>query len=64
MKKKQRILQQKSAKLKPGPLQRKIKQTNYQPDSSREKKKRRIKSTILEMKMERSQYTTQKYKGS
>ena len=27
-------------------------------------KKKRIKSTILEMKMERSQYTTQKYKGS
>ena len=30
----------------------------------KEKKKKRIKSTILEMKMERSQYTTQKYKGS
>ena len=28
------------------------------------KKKRRIKSTKLEMKMEKSQQTTQKYKGS
>ena len=28
------------------------------------KKQRRIKSTKLEMKMERSQQTTQKYKGS
>ena len=28
------------------------------------KKRRRIKSTKLEMKMERSQQTTQKYKGS
>ena len=28
------------------------------------KKKRRIKSTKLEMKMEQSQQTTQKYKGS
>ena len=33
------------------------------PDSSRNKG-RRIKSTKLEMKMERSQQTTQKYKGS
>ena len=41
----------------------KIKQTNHQPDSSR-KKERRIKSTKLEMKMEKSQQTTQKYKGS
>ena len=30
----------------------------------KEKKGRRIKSTKLEMKMERSQQTTQKYKGS
>ena len=28
------------------------------------KKKRRLKSTTLEMKMEKSQQTTQKYKGS
>ena len=40
----------------------KIKQTNHQPDSSR--KKGRLKSTKLEMKMEKSQQTTQKYKGS
>ena len=39
----------------------KIKQTNCQPDSSREKG-RRIKSIKLEMKMEKSQQTTQKYK--
>ena len=39
------------------------KQTNHQPDSSR-KKARRIKSTKLEMKMEKAQQTTQKYKGS
>ena len=37
--------------------------TNHQPDSSR-KKERRIKSTKLEMKMEKSQQTTQKHKGS
>ena len=35
----------------------------YQPDSSRNKG-RKIKSIKLEMKMERSQQTTQKYKGS
>ena len=40
----------------------KIKLTNLQPDSSR-KKERRIKSTKLEMKKERLQQTTQKYKG-
>ena len=34
-----------------------------QPDSSR-RKERRIKSTKLEMKTEKSQQTTQKYKGS
>ena len=34
----------------------------HQPDSSRNKW-RRIKSTKLEMKMERPQQTTQKYKG-
>ena len=39
-----------------------IKQTNHQPDSSR-KKGIRIKSTKLEMQMEKSQQTTQKYKG-
>ena len=36
---------------------------SLQPDSSR-KKERGIKSTKLEMKMERSQQITQKYKGS
>ena len=36
---------------------------NHQPDSAR-KKGRRIKSTKLEMKMEKSQQTTQKYKES
>ena len=41
----------------------KIKQTNYQPDSSR-KKGKRIKSTKLEMKMEKLQQKTQKYKES
>ena len=39
------------------------KMTNHQPDSSRNKG-RKIKSIKLEMKMERSQQTTQKYKGS
>ena len=39
------------------------KSTNHQPDSSRSKE-RKIKSIKLEMKMERSQQTTQKYKGS
>ena len=34
------------------------------PLASLIKKKRRIKSTKLEMKMEKSQQTTQKYKGS
>ena len=33
------------------------------PDSSRNKKKRRIKSTKLEMTKERLQQTMQKYKG-
>ena len=41
----------------------KVKLTSLQPDSSR-KKERRIKSTKLEMKMEKSRQTTQKYKGS
>ena len=41
----------------------KIKLTNHQPDSSR-RKGRKIKSTKLEMKKERLQQTTQKYKGS
>ena len=35
-----------------------------QPDSSRNKGRRKKKSTKLEMKMERSQQTTEKYKGS
>ena len=39
------------------------KMINQYPDSSRNKG-RKIKSTKLEMKMERSQQTTQKYKGS
>ena len=38
----------------------KIKLTNNQPDSSRKKKERRIKSTKLEMKKERLQQTMQK----
>ena len=37
--------------------------TNHEPDSSGNKG-RRNKSTELEMKMEKSQWTTQKYKGS
>ena len=37
--------------------------TNHYPDSSRNKG-RKIKSTKLEMKMERSPQTAQKYKGS
>ena len=41
----------------------KIKLTNHSPDSSRNKG-RKIKSIKLEIKMERSQQTTQKYKGS
>ena len=60
MKKKQRRLQKKSTKLKAGSLRRQIKQTNYYPESSR-KKGRKIKSTKLEMKMEKSQQTTKKY---
>ena len=40
-----------------------INKTNHKPDSSRNKG-RIIKSTKLEMKMERSQQTTQKFKGS
>ena len=36
--------------------------TNHQPDTLR-KKARRIKSRKLEMKMEKSQQTTQKFKG-
>ena len=40
---------------------KKIKLTNLQPDSSREKK-RRIKSTKLEMKKEMLQQTMQKYR--
>ena len=41
----------------------KINKIDHQPDSLRNKG-RRIKSTKLEMKMEKSQQTTQKYKGS
>ena len=44
-------------------LEKIIKEANHYPDSSR-KKGRRIKSTKLEMKMEKSQQTTQKCKGS
>ena len=36
---------------------------NHEPDSSRNKG-RKVKPIKLEMKMERSQQTTQKYKGS
>ena len=39
------------------------KKTNHQPDSLGQKG-RKIKSIKLKMKMERSQQTTQKYKGS
>ena len=41
----------------------KINNIDKQPDTSR-KKGRRIKSTKLEMKVQKSQQTTQKYKGS
>ena len=41
----------------------KINKIDHQPDSSR-KKGRKIKSIKLEMKMEKPQQTTQKYKGS
>ena len=41
----------------------KIKLTNHQPDSSR-RKGRKIESRKLEMKKERLQQTTQRYKGS
>ena len=41
----------------------KVKLTNNQPDSSRNKG-RKIRSIKLETKMERPQQTTQKYKGS
>ena len=63
MQKKQKRPSQKSTKPKAGSLKGQIELTNRQPDSSRNKE-RRIKSKQLEMKMERSQQTTQKYKGS
>ena len=63
MQKKRKRPQQKSTKPKDGSLKGKIKLTNDQPDTSRNKE-RKIKSIKLEMKMERSQQTTQKYKGS
>ena len=63
MQNKQKRPQQKSTKPKAGSLKGEIKLTNHQPDSSRNKE-RKIKSIKLEMKMERSQQTTQKYKGS
>ena len=63
MQKKQKRPQQKSTKPKAGSLKGYIKLTDHQPDSSRNKG-RKIKSIKLEMKMERSQQTTQKYKGS
>ena len=63
MQKKQKRPQQKSTKLKHDPLRKQIKQTKHQPDSTRNKG-RRIKSTKLEKKMEKSQQPAQKYKGS
>ena len=48
-------------KINTGSLKRETKLTNHYPDSSR-KKKRRIKSTKLEMKKERLQQTMQKHK--
>ena len=66
MKKKQRRLQQKSTKLKAGFFEKINKADKALAILIRKKKKkgRRIKSTKLEMKMEKSQQTTQKYKGS
>ena len=55
--------QQKSTKLKADFFKRETKLTNRQQDSLRNKG-RRTKLTKLEMKMERSQQTTLKYKGS
>ena len=63
MQKKQKTPQQKSTKPKAGSLKGQIKLTNHQPELSRNKG-RKNKSIQLEMKMERSQQTTQKYKGS
>ena len=50
-------------KLKSGSLERSIKLINPEPDLSR-KKVRRLKSIKLEMKKEKLQWTSQKYKGS
>ena len=62
MQKKQKRPQQKSPKLEAGSLKKKINKID-KPDSSRNKGSK-IKSTKIEMKMEKSQQTTQKYKGS
>ena len=62
MQKEQKRPQQKSIKPKAGSLKGSIKLTNHQPGSSRNKG-RNIKSIKLEMKMERPQQRTQKYKG-
>ena len=63
MQKKQKRPQQKSTKPKAGSLRRQIKLTKHEADSSRNKG-RRFKSGKLEMKMEKLQQTTQKYKSS
>ena len=63
MQKKQKRPRQKSTKPKAGSLRSEIKLTSHKPDSSRNEG-RKIKLTKLEMKMETSQQTTQKYKGS
>ena len=62
MKKKQKRLQQKSTKL--SRFFEKINKIDKPLARLIRKKGRRIKSTKLEMKMEKSQQTTQKYKGS
>ena len=50
-------------KLKSGSLERSIKLINPEPDLPR-KKVRRLKSIKLEMKKEKLQWTSRKYKGS
>ena len=63
MKKKERRLQQKRTKTKPWFFE-KINKIDKPLVRLIKKKGRRIKSTKLEMKMEKSQETTQIYKGS
>ena len=63
MKQKQRKPQKRSVKLKVGFLKRSTKLINPQPDFLR-KKQRGLKSIKLEMKKEKLQWTSQKYKGS